>query len=290
MHLQCTSVRQRTAIPEKRNQYACCASCYTASLMLVCFVERPGTLTLYRPRLCADVGGAKDVKAGNGEVIHVAGDEGSSAACCSKSAFSASGVGSPKALVRKDSISKIKGVPAVDNMFDRSFNALPKDEIVQRATEAVNSEVDYNVFFYNCEHFAIWCRYNIWTSVQVKNLKNKTIGYFLLVVLFAAFIVIVVAFAFTEEQGISVWKVVAVNVGMCCLVAASVALMMRPANVTPACRCRWLTERLSAWLGESVNTWLGNLGSGVLVLIAFALTITLDSHLCPGRYATMCPK
>jgi hypothetical protein len=64
-----------------------------------------------------------------------------------------------------------------NNSLDSEFNPLPVEQILTRAYEKVNDS-NYNVFWYNCEHFAKNCRYGIESSEQAASvLKLLKFGY-----------------------------------------------------------------------------------------------------------------
>ncbi|CAG5132085.1 unnamed protein product, partial [Candidula unifasciata] len=48
---------------------------------------------------------------------------------------------------------------------DNNYSPLPPDEIVERA-KSLLGPIAYDVFQYNCEHFALWCRYGVAASFQ----------------------------------------------------------------------------------------------------------------------------
>lgn len=56
----------------------------------------------------------------------------------------------------------------INNSKDKEFQALPVDEIIQRGNSMVKNR-DYNIFFFNCEHFCSYCRYGVKKSDQVDN-------------------------------------------------------------------------------------------------------------------------
>jgi hypothetical protein len=64
-----------------------------------------------------------------------------------------------------------------NNSLDSQFNPLPVDQILARAYEKV-SDANYNVFWYNCEHFAKYCRYGVETSGQAAGVMQLLkVGY-----------------------------------------------------------------------------------------------------------------
>jgi hypothetical protein len=54
--------------------------------------------------------------------------------------------------------------------FDKSH--IPKKKIIRRACSQVG-QTGYNLLFYNCEHFARWCRYEKAESKQIQVLGNR---------------------------------------------------------------------------------------------------------------------
>jgi hypothetical protein len=64
-----------------------------------------------------------------------------------------------------------------NNSLDSELTPLPVEKILTRAYEKVNDS-NYNVFWYNCEHFAKHCRYGIESSEQAATvLKLLKFGY-----------------------------------------------------------------------------------------------------------------
>ena len=64
-----------------------------------------------------------------------------------------------------------------NNSLDAEFHPLPPEHILLRAFKNVNDS-NYNIFWYNCEHFAKNCRYGVESSEQTqKLLKLLKFGY-----------------------------------------------------------------------------------------------------------------
>lgn len=64
-----------------------------------------------------------------------------------------------------------------NNSLDNEFNPLPVDQILANAFNKVN-DTNYNIFWYNCEHFAKYCRYGIESCDQtIKLYKLLKFGY-----------------------------------------------------------------------------------------------------------------
>lgn len=55
-----------------------------------------------------------------------------------------------------------------------------RDEIIQRAYEAMEQDLPYNLFEQNCEHFATYCVTGNWHSKQIHNIIwSGLIGHFI---------------------------------------------------------------------------------------------------------------
>ncbi|XP_077994927.1 phospholipase A and acyltransferase 2-like [Glandiceps talaboti] len=111
------------------------------------------------------------VYVGNGQVIHMAGvdDTGDERGSHSGS-FSISGKQFNKAAIKCDDFLEIvRGCSVeINNSKDRKRCPARKRDIVKRAFSKLG-EIEYNVLWNNCEHFASWCRYGIEESDQVDN-------------------------------------------------------------------------------------------------------------------------
>ncbi|XP_061585758.1 phospholipase A and acyltransferase 1-like [Cololabis saira] len=59
----------------------------------------------------------------------------------------------------------------VNNLLDDKYTPRPADEIVEEARSLVDTELEYDLKNYNCEHFATEMRYDKPESQQVKNNK-----------------------------------------------------------------------------------------------------------------------
>ena len=74
------------------------------------------------------------------------------------------------------------GGARINNFKDREWPVLSSDEILQRATDALGTELDYHVLTNNCEHFATRCRYGkrlcgqeeaFWETITLGAYKGK---------------------------------------------------------------------------------------------------------------------
>ncbi|XP_045209807.1 phospholipase A and acyltransferase 3-like [Mercenaria mercenaria] len=102
------------------------------------------------------------VYAGEGKVIHLAGDEndGLNANVNSGSLFTICGTRFRKAFVKVDDFWNVVCDSKVykNNDKDKKMSPSKAEEIIERAMNMVG-EIGYNVLWSNCEHFASYCRY-----------------------------------------------------------------------------------------------------------------------------------
>ncbi|GFN81779.1 hras-like suppressor 3 [Plakobranchus ocellatus] len=112
---------------------------------------------------------------GNEEVVHLAGvdNDGINAKIRPEHLFTISGVKFNKAAVCIDNFWDVVEDSRAEknNKGDRKHKPLPRREILARATSKLG-EVAYNVIFSNCEHFARWCRNDIFKSEQVDDVMT----------------------------------------------------------------------------------------------------------------------
>ncbi|KAK7504440.1 hypothetical protein BaRGS_00004306, partial [Batillaria attramentaria] len=113
---------------------------------------------------------------GDGEVVHLAGEEDDGVASKMggsgvgvQHVFSISGQHFTKAYVRRDRFLDVAGdcIAIRDNSKDALLTPLPPEEIKANAIRLLG-EATYNLLHYNCEHFATWCRYGRVSSDQAK--------------------------------------------------------------------------------------------------------------------------
>ncbi|XP_045710702.1 phospholipase A and acyltransferase 3-like [Phyllostomus hastatus] len=74
-----------------------------------------------------------------------------------------------KAIVKKELLSVVAGTDkfTVKNKHDDEYPPLPPSKIVQRAEHLVGQEMSYDIWTWNCEHFANQLRYGVSRSDQV---------------------------------------------------------------------------------------------------------------------------
>ncbi|CAK6965382.1 phospholipase A and acyltransferase 4-like [Scomber scombrus] len=94
--------------------------------------------------------------------FHLSGPDGSGGALTSSG-------GSARARITKVKLSTVVNESdfKVKNLHDHKWKHRPTEEIVKEALSHLNENVDYSVWKCNCEHFATWCRYGKFTSLQV---------------------------------------------------------------------------------------------------------------------------
>ncbi|KAL3870948.1 hypothetical protein ACJMK2_038973 [Sinanodonta woodiana] len=124
---------------------------------------------------------------GNDKVVHLTGgdNDGNNGNVNSGHIFTICGQTFNKALVKLDDFCNVAlGSKAKVNLNkDRNMRPLSKDKIVERALSKIG-EIEYNVMWSNCEHFASWCRYGKEKSEQVETaLTVAAIGLFALTLL-----------------------------------------------------------------------------------------------------------
>lgn len=97
---------------------------------------------------------------GEGEVVHLAGDDGDGLNITSGNFFTICGKRFNKAKVVRDDFFKVadKSKARKNNGKDRKLKPSDKEMIVDRALSRLG-EIGYNILWKNCEHFASWCRY-----------------------------------------------------------------------------------------------------------------------------------
>lgn len=106
------------------------------------------------------------VNVGNGEIIHLTTNERlTSLDFVSEITWKISSTSSNRALVKKERFRDFLGAE-VNFRVEKDEAPFPPDEIVKRARSKLNKR-GYNLLFWNCEHFARWCRYNRRESKQV---------------------------------------------------------------------------------------------------------------------------
>ncbi|XP_060589670.1 phospholipase A and acyltransferase 3-like [Ruditapes philippinarum] len=109
------------------------------------------------------------VYAGEEMVIHLTGDDnsGSSAFSTPGSVFTICGKTFDKARVKLEEFWEVvDGCKCVkNNSKDKKLSPHKAQEIVQKGLEMLGN-IDYNVLWSNCEHFASFCRYGKYKSDQ----------------------------------------------------------------------------------------------------------------------------
>ncbi|KAK7089674.1 phospholipase A and acyltransferase 3-like [Littorina saxatilis] len=106
---------------------------------------------------------------GDGKVIHRTSPPDS----LNVQSASATAVGQSKnaaAIIRIDDLKDVAGDESkahIANSLDDQKKPFDPEEIVKRAKSKLG-EKGYNLFFKNCEHFVMWCRYGIEKSEQVE--------------------------------------------------------------------------------------------------------------------------
>ncbi|NXK70886.1 PA216 protein, partial [Sylvietta virens] len=100
---------------------------------------------------------------GDGYVIHVTGK------ACATWQGNSSSISATRAKVKKELLTKVAGNHKwrVNNKYDRSRTPLPVKEIIRRAEQWIDREVEYDVLDSNCEHFVTELRYGEAASDQV---------------------------------------------------------------------------------------------------------------------------
>ncbi|PVD22332.1 hypothetical protein C0Q70_18142 [Pomacea canaliculata] len=110
-----------------------------------------------------------EFKRGDGDVVHLAGeeDDGIDGKADSTHLFTICGRQFNKAVVRVDKFLEVAGNSKAvrNNKKDKRFSPCPPEEIVTNALAKLG-KVGYNVLYNNCEHFASLCRYGIGKSSQ----------------------------------------------------------------------------------------------------------------------------
>ncbi|XP_061164499.1 phospholipase A and acyltransferase 2-like [Saccostrea echinata] len=109
------------------------------------------------------------VYVGNKEVVHLAGidDDGVNGNSNPSHVLSICGKKFNKAVVKRESFWKVvqDSKAKINNDKDRKCRPRPAHQIAEEAFKKIG-EIDYNVFWKNCEHFAAFCRYGVNWSVQ----------------------------------------------------------------------------------------------------------------------------
>lgn len=88
----------------------------------------------------------------------------------SAGASSAKSVGQNKAIVKKEKLTDVvdKDKWEIRNHLDEKYEPYKKEDIVEKAEKLVGSEIEYNAFTKNCEHFVTLLRYGEPQSQQVQ--------------------------------------------------------------------------------------------------------------------------
>ncbi|XP_070173901.1 uncharacterized protein [Littorina saxatilis] len=111
---------------------------------------------------------------GNGEVIHRTGPPPSDFDCQEESpAIHLCLVKNAMASIRLAKLSDVAGknvMVQVANNLDSQKRPFGPDVVVKRAKSKLG-ETGYNLFFKNCEHFVMWCRYGVERSEQAEVLS-----------------------------------------------------------------------------------------------------------------------
>ncbi|XP_056354288.1 phospholipase A and acyltransferase 1-like [Oenanthe melanoleuca] len=83
-----------------------------------------------------------------------------------------------KAKVKKQLLKEVVGDHKwrVNNKYDCSRIPRPVEEIIRRAEQWIDKEVDYDVLGSNCEHFVTELRYGEAVSEQVRNVVIGTVA------------------------------------------------------------------------------------------------------------------
>uniref|UniRef100_A0A1A8RZT5 LRAT domain-containing protein n=1 Tax=Nothobranchius rachovii TaxID=451742 RepID=A0A1A8RZT5_9TELE len=103
---------------------------------------------------------------GEGNVVHFNSSEGASG-------ISTMPIKDQKGSVRKEKLKDVVGNSKwkINNYLDKEYPPRSNSDIVKAACNLVDSDLSYNLFSYNCEHFATKMRNGMAVSRQVEAVK-----------------------------------------------------------------------------------------------------------------------